>query len=75
MNKQEIRKNMISRLCNNTKGYAQTILLDKNMSDKERKLEFDVIDEFVEYIRNYEENKQKIDEYNKWVDKYTDDGR
>lgn len=68
MNKQQIRKAMISRLCNNARGHAQLILLDKNMSDEQRKMEFEVIEEFVQYIQDYEENT-------KWKELYTDDGR
>lgn len=68
MNKEDLEKAMISRLINSAKGHAQLILLDKNMPDETRKLEFEVIEEFVEYIKNYEE-------YKDWELKYTDDGR
>lgn len=73
--KQIIRKNMISRLCNNAKGHAQSILLDKNMPNYERQIEFEVIEEFVDYISKYEENKQIIDGYKKWECRYIDEGR
>lgn len=73
--KERIRKNMIIKLCNNAKGHAQSILLDKNMPNYERQLEFEVIEEFVDYISKYEENKKIIDEYKKSEHRYTDEGR
>lgn len=65
--KERIRKNMIIKLCNNAKGHAQSILLDKNMPNYERQIEFEVIEEFVDYISKYEENKQILDGYKKHV--------
>lgn len=67
MNKQQIRKQMISRLCNNVRGHSISPLLD-SMSDAEKKQELDVVKEFIDYISKYDENKDKLSNYG-------DDGR
>ena len=75
MNKKQLEDAMISRLINTIKGHAQYVLLDKNLSDKQKKLEFDVIDEFVQYLQDYHKNIEKLEEYGEIQNRWIDDGR
>lgn len=70
------------KLRNAAKGQAQSVLMDRTMTDEERKEEFDVIEAFVHYIDNYDENLRKLAdydrmkaEYERWQRDLIDDGR
>ena len=60
--KSKLQRAMIIRLCNTAKGTAQSVLLDKNMPEEKRKIEFEVIEEFVDYVRDYHANVEIIKE-------------
>jgi len=68
MNKQQIRKAIIDRLCRNAIGYKEPAFHSKNITQQERDAIAEVIEEIVDYLENYEENT-------KWKELYTDDGR
>lgn len=78
----DFRKLLLWKLHNATKGSAQSILMDKKMSDEERKRQFDIIEEVLQYVDNYDTNVQKLADYNrmkteydKWQRDLIDDGR
>ena len=59
MNKEKLEKAMILRLKNTAKGHAQSVLLFKEMPEEQRQLEFEVIEEFVQYIDDYYRNTRE----------------
>lgn len=68
MDKKEIRKAMIDRLCRSAKGYKQVVDLKTNITERDKQAVYEVIKEITDYLDNYEENT-------KWKELYTDDGR
>ena len=57
------------------KNRAQEILADTSLPDNVRKEEFDMIEMYIRYISDFENNQRKLAEYDK-IEKYmVDDGR
>lgn len=70
------------KLRNAAKGQAQSVLQERTMSDEQRKREFEVIEAFVHYIDNYDDNQRKLADYDRmkaeyenWQSVLIDDGR
>lgn len=70
------------KLRNAAKGQAQSLLREKTMSDEQRKREFEVIEAFVHYIDDYDDNQRKLADYDRmkaeyenWQKVLIDDGR
>lgn len=70
------------KLRNAARGQAQSLLQEKTMSDEQRKREFEVIEAFVHYIDDYDDNQRKLADYDRmkaeyenWQSVLIDDGR
>lgn len=66
---------LLYKLHNSVRGSAQSILSDKQLSDEERKRRFEIIEQLIQYVDNYRQNKQKLKEYDFWQRNLVDDGR
>lgn len=66
---------LLYKLHNSARGSAQSILSDKQLSDEERKRRFEIIEQLIQYVDNYRQNKQKLKEYDFWQRNLVDDGR
>jgi len=69
-NKTKLRQSMIWKLKNATEGHAQLILMTQTMTPQERREEFEVIEEFVHYLDNYDENQRKLADYDRMKQLY-----
>lgn len=76
------RDMMITRLHNTVRGHAQSVLMDTMLTPEEKKEDFEIIEEFVQYVDGYYENQRKLAdydrmkaEYERWQRDLIDDGR
>ena len=67
----------LSKLENSLKGSASMILDagDKIYTPEERKIEMGVIEEVLQYVRDYSKNKRLLEEYTDFRERFEDDGR
>lgn len=76
------RDMMITRLHNTVRGHAQSVLMDTMLTPEEKKEDFEIIEEFVQYVDGYYENQKKLADYDRmraeferWQRNLIDDGR
>ena len=78
----EPRKLLLVGLRNAIKGHAQSVLNSTTLTPEEKQEDFDIIEEFLQYIDNYYENQSKLAdydrmklEYERWKKDIVNDGR
>lgn len=66
---------VISELKDTLKSHAQSVLSDEDKSIRQKQEDFEVIEDFVHYVDNYQENQKKLQDYDRMIQQDDERGR
>ena len=72
---QQAKNSVFWKLENTLRGDAFLTKESRSLTEQEKQARMKAVEEFVIYIRNFEDNKRKLTEYEDMINRLINDGR